>query len=40
MFKTNRDLNIDNEDLSKIDLSCIGNDWLDNLYPFQKIGIQ
>lgn len=40
MFKTNRELNIDSEDLSKIDLSCISNDWLDNLYPFQKTGIQ
>lgn len=27
-------------DLSKIDISCIGKDWLDNLYPFQKTGIQ
>lgn len=37
MFKTNEDLKTD---LSKIDLSCISSEWLDNLYPFQKIGIQ
>lgn len=41
MFKVNKELNIGKEtDLSKIDLSCINNDWLDNLYPFQKTGIQ
>jgi hypothetical protein len=25
---------------SKTDISSIGNDMLDNLYPFQKLGVQ
>lgn len=37
MFKTGERIETD---LSKIDLSCIGNDWLGKLYPFQQIGIQ
>lgn len=37
MFKTSECVDTD---LSKIDLSCIGNDWLRMLYPFQQIGIQ
>ncbi|XP_025420462.1 SWI/SNF-related matrix-associated actin-dependent regulator of chromatin subfamily A-like protein 1 isoform X1 [Sipha flava] len=37
MFKTSERIETD---LSKIDLSCIGNDWLGKLFPFQKIGIQ
>lgn len=37
MFKTNESIKTD---LSKIDLSSIGDNWLDNLYPFQKTGVQ
>lgn len=37
MFKSNGSIETD---LSKIDLTSIGNNWLDDLYPFQKTGIQ
>lgn len=37
MFKNNESIKTD---LSTIDLSSIGTDWLDNLYPFQKTGVQ
>jgi len=35
MYKTDVETN-----LSEVDLSPIGNDLLDSLFPFQKIGVQ
>lgn len=37
MFKITEDIQTD---VSKIDLSCIDNDFLNELYPFQQTGIQ
>lgn len=37
MIKSNT---VAEKEFSKIDLSRIGDDFLDNLYPFQKLGVQ
>jgi len=37
LFKTKEDIETH---WSKVDISSIGDDMMDNLYPFQKLGVQ